>query len=307
MEDGVRPALDVARHLVAAARRLRRRFPGVQSVTVQPRSPASSAFVEVAGAWRDAECGEGYASPEILSRVLEASLSVRDGLSAHERDSVNFDRIEYSWPVLAGLLWSSTEHKGRLRVIDVGGSLGTSFRQNRRFLARVPEVAWAIVEQPHFVAAGRRHFHEPGLSFHETIEDAARIEPTVALLSSSLQYLENPVTTLDSLSKTSASLMILDRTPVHRGEFDLLTIQNIPPSIYEGAYRAWIFSRARLLERLRELDWTVVEEFAAPEPAMTTSAGNDFVWTGMLLIRDVNSQSTTMTTTQPEPDLAQLK
>ena len=52
------------------------------------------------------ECG-GYDDGDILERVTRASLAVKEGRSAYERDSVLFDRIEYSWPVLAGLLWAA--------------------------------------------------------------------------------------------------------------------------------------------------------------------------------------------------------
>lgn len=250
------------------------------------RRAGPSAFEDFAGTWAEAQAAvKGYASADIIDRVLQASLAVHEGKAVHERDSVNFDRIHYSWPVLAGLLWSAADHGGPLRVVDVGGSLGTSYRQNRKFLSRMREVSWAVVEQPSFVTAGRRHFEDEVLTFHETVEEAQQTRPSVALLASSLQYLEDAAGTLASITRIDVSTLILERTPVHDGVADLLTIQHVPPSIYEATYPAWIFSRGLLLERLRELGWVFVEEFAAPEPPMVTSGGTRFSWTGLIVRR----------------------
>lgn len=257
-----------------------------------------SAFEAYPGDWSTAQAEVGgYSSEEILDRVLAASLAVHEGRAVHERDSVNFDRIDYSWPVLSALLWSAAQHGGDLRVLDVGGSLGTSFRQNRRFLSDLPEVSWAIVEQPAFVAAGREHFQDGVLTFHETIEEAAESRPHIALLGSSLQYLKDPLAALESLSRTGASALVLDRTPVHLGQTDLLTIQHVPPSIYQGSYPAWIFARDQLLRRLEGLGWAPVEEFPGPEPASKTSGGHDFSWTGFILRRDGRTPVTRLATT----------
>ena len=250
------------------------------------RRTGPSAFEDFAGTWVEAEATvSGYASPEIIDRVLQASLAVDEGRAVHERDSVNFDRIHYSWPVLAALLWSATSNHGSLRVLDVGGSLGTSFRQNRHFLAAVPEVSWAIVEQPQFVVAGRTHFENEALTFHETIAQASQTRPTIALLASSLQYFEDPSAILEAVSRTEAVTLILERTPVHNGVSDLLTIQSVPPSIYEAYYPAWILARRLLLQRLRARGWEMVEGFQAPESPMITSGGTEFTWEGFILKR----------------------
>lgn len=255
----------------------------------------SSPFEEYEGGWSQAvTAAPGYAAPQILDRVLAASLAVQEGRALHERDAVNFNRIEYSWPVLATLLWSAARHGGRLRVLDLGGSLGTTFRQNRRFLAGLTEVAWAIVEQPAYVAAGREHFEDDVLTFHETIEGAASTAPDVALLGSSLQYLEDPAGALEAVSRTGVSALVIDRTPLHLGHSDLLTIQRVPPSIYDASYPAWILSRGLLLERLRRLCWEVVEELPAPERPMTTSGGREFTWTGFVLERSRPASASTL-------------
>jgi putative methyltransferase (TIGR04325 family) len=73
----------------------------------------------------DAHCN-GYDNMDILEKVLFATLKVKNGEAVYERDSVIFDQIEYSWPVLTGLMWAAAQNSGCLKVLDFGGSLGSS-------------------------------------------------------------------------------------------------------------------------------------------------------------------------------------
>ena len=245
-----------------------------------------SAFEDFTGTWAEAQAAvEGYGAPDIIDRVLKASLAVHEGRAIHERDSVNFDRIHYSWPVLAGLLWSTAENNGSLRVIDLGGSLGTSYRQNRRFLSDLREVSWAVVEQPNFVAAGREYFEDGALTFHETVGAASATRPRVGLVSSSLQYLEDPYGALADLTASGISILLIDRTPVHPGDDDRVTLQHVSPSIYPATYPARLLSQPKLLKTLSDLGWAVVEEFETLERPMVTRAGFPFRWTGMICSR----------------------
>ena len=50
--------------------------------------------------------------------VLDASLKVKNGVAAFERDSVLFDEIEYSWPVTAELMHGAARSGGRVHVVD---------------------------------------------------------------------------------------------------------------------------------------------------------------------------------------------
>ena len=253
--------------------------------TTPKRSAERRLFSEHTGTWNEAaELASGYEDGEILRRVLVASRAVQDGKAVHERDSVNFDRIQYSWPVLAALMWS-VAISGELRVIDVGGSLGSSLRQNRRFIEGLPKVSWAVVEQAAFVEAGKENFASDVLSFHETIAGAAKTRPTVGLLSSSLQYLGNPTEVLESLTQTSIEKLIIDRTPVHDEGADIIAIQEVPAIIYPATYPAWLFSLPRLLETLGRLGWSIIEQFDTLERPMQTRQGRSFRWTGIICAR----------------------
>jgi putative methyltransferase (TIGR04325 family) len=218
--------------------------------------------------------------------VLAASLAVDNGTAVHERDSVIFDQIHYAWPVLAALMWSAARNNGSLRVLDLGGSLGTTYRQNRRFLAELPDVSWAVVEQASFVAAGKEYFADARLRFYESIMDAAAAcQPQVGLVSSSLQYLTEPVSALEQLSATGAQILILDRTPIHHGSTDRIALQHVPSTIYSATYPARIFSKPRLITTLERLGWKVLEEFETLERESVTNSGFKFTWFGITLTR----------------------
>ena len=150
--------------------------------------------------WAEAlAASSGYDAPAILDRVEAAALKVKRGEAVHERDSVVFDAIEYSWPLLSGLLWAAARD-GRLDVVDFGGALGSTYAQNRHFLQPLPSLRWSVVEQPHFVERGRRSFQDERLRFYESLEAClTENTPNVLVLSSVLQYLERPYDLLAGL------------------------------------------------------------------------------------------------------------
>ena len=55
--------------------------------------------------WEDAKkSSDNYDDVEILEKVKQALLKVRNGEAVFERDSVLFSEIQYSWPLLSALL-----------------------------------------------------------------------------------------------------------------------------------------------------------------------------------------------------------
>lgn len=225
----------------------------------------------------------GYSSENILNKVLSATLAVTNGKAIYERDSVLFDEIDYSWPVLTGLLLAAVHNNGRLNVLDFGGSLGSSYFQNRNFLMKLPELNWNVIEQPHYVVAGQEHIQEKHLKFYHTIGDClAENQPNVILLSSVLQYLEFPEELLKQLSTIGAKYLILDRTPLSLSELDQLVIQYVPASIYVASYPMWIFSRNKL-DKILSKDWKLLAHHLGKDGSFKTDEQLDFSFEGMLL------------------------
>ena len=234
--------------------------------------------------WEEA-CAQctGYADKRILAKVLDATLKVKCGEAAFERDSVLFDEIEYAWPVLAGLMSAAARACGRLNVLDFGGALGSVYFQNLAFLQTLPEVRWNVIEQSHFVEAGRSCIEHGPLHFYRTIEEClSQTQPTVVLLSSVLQYLESPTEVLRRLSATGAASLIIDRTPFATGDQGRLMVQHVPPRIYSASYPMRVFSYRELIDSL-DTDWRVVALNESPEGVQCSKEGFEFTFCGLLL------------------------
>jgi len=195
-----------------------------------------------------AECN-GYDHKLILDKVIESLLKVRNGEAIYERDSVLFDKIQYSWPLLSWLLRAVLENNNMLNVLDFGGSLGSSYYQNKEFLSGIKEFKWNIVEQTHFVDTGRNYFQNETLRFYNSIEECLKINNcNVLLLSAVLQYLDSPIDFLKRVVSYNIEYIIIDRTAFIKGNENRITIQHVPPEIYDATYPSWFFNEKELLK-----------------------------------------------------------
>ena len=234
--------------------------------------------------WEDAsaQC-TGYDAEPILAKVLEATLKVKRGEAVFERDSVVFDEVEYSWPLLTGLMWASARNSGRLNVLDFGGALGSSYFQNRDFLQRLTDFHWNVVEQEHYVIKGQENIQNDHLRFYRSIENCLiDNQPNVVLLSSVLQYLESPFDIINKLTLTGATCLLIDRTPFSDGDTDKILVQKVPSSIYRASYPMRVFSLQKFRNMI-ETDWRLVASNLSPEAYVQTSDKFEFSFQGMLL------------------------
>lgn len=188
--------------------------------------------------WASARAAaKGYDAANILEIQRASMRKVRDGAALYERDSVVFDKVEYFFPTLAALLLIAARNGNRLSVLDFGGALGGSYYQNRGLLSHLESLSWHVVEQAHFVAAGQAEFQNEQLRFFSTMdESAAASRPDVVLLSSVLQYLEDPVDVLAQIAKLRVDYILVDRTPILDVGPERIVVQTVPPSIYPASY-----------------------------------------------------------------------
>lgn len=205
----------------------------------------------------------GYDAAIILERTRAALRKVMRGEAAYERDSATFDKLELPYPLLALLLRTTVENRGKLSVLDFGGSLGGTYYQCREFLRTVPALEWSIVELPAHVACGQEEFSNPQLQFYPTIPAClASRNPTVLLLSGVLQYLPEPWVFFREVAALPFDWIILDRTAFIEGPRDRLTVEVVAPRIYPASYPAWFFSRPRFESSL-PFGWEKVVQFDA--------------------------------------------
>lgn len=212
--------------------------------------------------WASAKAAStGYDDMAIFEKVRYASTQVRDGKAVYERDSVLFEHIEYSWPMLAGIMWCATQHGGRVRIIDFGGALGSSYRQNKRFLDTLPHVRWCVVEQRHFVECGQKEFASESLLFYPSIEACIAEEHIDGiLLSSVVQYMENPYALLETIVNHRFSYIILDRTCFDTHDLHSISVQRVPEYIYKASYPCHFLSRSKV-EHIMKEQYTIIEWF----------------------------------------------
>lgn len=231
--------------------------------------------------WKEAEkYTGGYDSENILEIVKKSSLKVKNGEAAYERDSVIFNKITYSWPLLSSLLLSSLK-LGKLKVLDFGGSLGSTYYQNKKFIDKIEEVSWSIVEQKHFVDIGKKDFEDKRLKFYYDVEECVKNEtPNMLLLSSVLQYIENPYDLLDSILEYDFEYIVLDRTPFSLDDQDKIKIQIVPEEIYEASYPCWFFNEKKLLSFFIRKGYKMIENFDALD-----GKSNEYYFKGLILTK----------------------
>lgn len=174
----------------------------------------------------------GYGSMKILERVANSIQMVRRGEAAFERDGVAFAHEEYRRPFLAALLYVMMREQ-KLSVLDFGGSLGSSYFQNRKFLYDVP-LEWNVVEQKHFVEYGRKNI--PEVNFYSKIAQCRNKNINCVIASSSLNYVDAPYDYLNELLNIDAKYFILDITYFNTEWKDRILLEHVPESIYRAIY-----------------------------------------------------------------------
>jgi len=215
--------------------------------------------------WDEAQkASTGYESDEILQKVKASLIKVKNGEAVYERDSVLFDEIHYSWPLLAGLMYVAAKSQGSLHVIDFGGSLGSSYFQNKKFLDELDDVSWSVVEQKHFVDVGKAEFEDVRLKFYYDVKNCYESEKSnILVLSSVLQYLEKPYELLDELLSFGFEYIVFDRTPFSLDTKDKIKLQIVPSYIYNASYPCWFFHKTKFLDYFKDRKYEMIERFDA--------------------------------------------
>jgi len=226
-----------------------------------------SAFSGEYFTWEQAKSNSvGYDSDKILEKVLESSRKVLKGEVAYERDTVCFNQKSYRWPLVSCLLLIANRSKDQLNVIDFGGALGSLYFQHREFFVSISKVNWSVVEQSQFVKTGQKEFQNNELNFHFNLSDAkATHNSNVVLLSSVLQYLEEPQALLKQIAALKFKYILIDRTPFIESVKDQLTVQSVPKNIYPASYPAWLFSRLKFASLMKDLKYKLVFEFGCDD------------------------------------------
>ncbi len=200
--------------------------------------------------WQEAvnKC-TGYNAANILEKVKAATLKVKNGEAAYERDSVLFDKPEFSQPLLSTVLWVALNNNGHLNVTDFGGALGSSYFQNKRFLDAVIHLRWNVIEQPNFVETGSKFIANEKIRFFSTIAEAdSTFKTNLLVISCAIQYMEKPYELIEQLTGFNIPYILVDNTPYNYEGRDRITVQEVPPSIYTASYPCWFLDYKKVIQ-----------------------------------------------------------
>jgi putative methyltransferase (TIGR04325 family) len=226
----------------------------------------------------------GYEQNKILGKVKTSILKVKKGKAVYERDSVAFKTLEYSEPLLQSFKEIAASNQNCMKIVDFGGSLGSTYFQYRNLLQGLNVIEWNVVEQSHFVKCGKKYIQENGLRFYNSIEDAlSESKANSILLSSVIQYLEKPYDFIEKLIQYGFDFIIVDRTAFIENEKDRITVQIVPEFIYKASYPAWFFNEQsfiKLFKEKYEVTNSFLSEFSKP---LTLEDGTPVYWKGFVL------------------------
>ena len=197
----------------------------------------------------------GYDSVAIIDKVKNAALKVKNGEYAYERDSILFEKKDYNW-FLTTAIYQSINGKEKLKIIDFGGSLGSTYFQNKDIFTNL-EIEWYILEQDTFVNIGKKYFQNEELLFHNNINNLPITNYNICIISSSLQYIENYTSILDSIFSKEPEYILLDRTVISYTNKNLIYIQKNPKNINKSSYPTHIFSESNLLKYFKNNNYEI--------------------------------------------------
>ena len=197
--------------------------------------------------WQDAaaEC-RGYDDSVIFDKVIQASKKVIDGEAVWERDSFLFYQEKYVYKLCAAILRCALRNDNQgVRVLDIGGSLGSTYFQNRKYLSDVKNLEYVVAEQDRYAAYGHEYLEDAVLKFISSQRDWENMERfDIILMSASLQYIPNYAGIISKIKKAEPRYIIFDRVLV--GDRGRICRETVPETIYKSSYPLRIFSEEEI-------------------------------------------------------------
>lgn len=234
--------------------------------------------------WREAEeqlaqNSKGYGAESVFERVKDSTELVLQGKAVFERDGVAFYHEEYNYELLTSLLYILSNCR-KLKVLDFGGALGSTYYQNVKLISP-DKCEWNIVEQPFFVDYGKERIKE--IDFFYSIEECVENkELNCIILSSVLQYLDDPYGYLDRMLKAKTEYVLVDRMPLIETSSDHVAIQNVPESIYRATYALWLLSGTIFENYFRAKGYKQVFAWTSDDQIEWINSGHAVVFRGYL-------------------------
>lgn len=192
------------------------------------------------------ECN-GYDDDIILDKVIYSTRKVLCGQAAWERDGFLFYEKRYIYSICAAILRCALKNNNQgVRVLDIGGALGSTYFQNRDYLSVVNNLEYVIAEQDGFAEYGRDNLEDGILRFIKSGEryaDYGRFD--IVLMSGSLQYIPQYQEILSKIISLKPDYIILDRLLI--SDRNRICKETVPEMIYKSSYPVMIFRKDEVM------------------------------------------------------------
>ncbi len=198
---------------------------------------------------------KGYNEQSIVDKIKETTRKVVSGEVAYERDGIVYDTPKMNFSMLSTLLLVAAENNCKLTVLDFGGSLGTTYNHKKQYLESVHDLHWCIVEQAHYVEAGRKEFEHDRLHFYYSLEECLQHQqPDIIIFSGVIQYIEKTYELLDQIKNSGVKYLYIDYIAFNDEDRDRIAIQHVPPEFYgvPASYTCWFYSKPKFYAYLKQ-------------------------------------------------------
>lgn len=193
--------------------------------------------------WDEAnrEC-KGYDDEVIIKKVIESVQKVLHGEALWERDGYLFYKEKNIYPICATILKCAIQNRNQgVRILDIGGSLGSTYFQNKNYLTDVKNLEYIIAEQKHFTDYGKKYLEDKTLKFINSIDSFDDLgEIDIVLMSASLQYIWPNKMLIKKIQKLNARYLILDRIAV--SSRTRICKEIVSKEIYQSSYPMMIYT-----------------------------------------------------------------
>lgn len=214
--------------------------------------------------WRDAILNSNtYSNKEIFIKSKKSFLKVLNNEVSFERDSVTFASEKLNKPLISLLEKIRKNNKKKfLKVLDFGGSFGSTYFQNKKILQNYSNYQWDVIEQKKIVDFANKTLKIKNLNFYKSINYYVKNNnPDLILFSSVLHYLEFPFKIIEKLLKEKVNYVVVLKTPFTKNSSQI-KIQVNPEHIYKANYPVRIFNEKLFKSffknqkyKVHKLDW----------------------------------------------------
>lgn len=211
------------------------------------------------------EC-RGYDDGAILDKAIRSAKKVIAGEAAWERDGCLFYGRKYAYGICAAILRCAVQNDNKgVRILDVGGALGSTYFQNKGYLSDVRNLEYIVAEQDGHAEYGKKNMEGGALKFMRSGEGFADLgKVDIALMSASLQYIPQHERIISEISDLKPRYIILDRLLVSGRR--RICVETVPKAICESSYPATIFSEGEIAGFFSGGGYELVEEDVSSVP-----------------------------------------